>query len=141
MRNLIPTLLRFLRAYPHVFAALCAVPLLLFSVIGFFWFWDPCTREVTDTIRSPNDTWVAVRVVSECGAMTRTIDFVNVYREGTHSLASENNVFVVRAGRSFRVSWKAANTLVIQCANCLVPDVEKKLEKLGPVQVHYQDFP
>lgn len=104
---------------------------------------DRLIAEATDS----NKQWTAVVMERRCGAEAPFFTHVNI-RPVADDLKIGFFSGVANAGETFLVeqdaisaditlSWPRANTLLVQCAGCKAPMIQKRDQQLGTVTVEY----
>jgi hypothetical protein len=99
---------------------------------------DLCKDEVLEKASSPDGKWVATIKTRDCGATTSEYIAVNLQDAQQRRLDEENDVFVIKHLHPLHVFWRGNDSLIIDCENCNLDEAEKKLGKLGPVQIMYR---
>ena len=107
------------------------------TAVGGFAGCNPCAVEVSERAISPDGTWTATILTRECGATTSEYSAVNLQDTQQKVLDPKNEVFLAKHIHRLHVFWNGNDGLTIQCENCSADEVEKKIQKLGPIQITY----
>ena len=97
-----------------------------------------CKDEVLEKAASPDGKRVAIILTRDCGATPSEYIAVNVQDAKQRRLDEKNDVFVIKRLHPLHVFWQGNDSLTVDCENCNLDQASKKLEKLGSVQVIYQ---
>jgi hypothetical protein len=112
--------------------------ILLLALEGLSGCGDLCADEVLEKVVSPDGKWVATIATRDCGATTSEYIGVNLQDAKQKRLDEKNYVFVIKHLHPLHVFWQGNDSLTVDCENCNLDKAEKKLERLGPVQIIYR---
>lgn len=116
------------------FAALLSFSLLAFGSLSGC---KLCGTKTLEEIVSPDGKRIAAMVTRDCGAMTSEYIAVNIRDIGEQDLDGDKDVFVIRRLHTVTISWERNDQLAIDCVSCDLSKAEKKLKRLGPVEITY----